>query len=343
MNREKTVQLLEVLGCTVPKSQPRAGWVVCDCALGPWNHTDGKSSSGVFGVETKAGDARFNCFACEAHGTLSDLVFEVKLRNKKDFARTYDFKAAEQLIAQAESELELDGLDAPDVEQMLFGKKSKPHVFPDWWLDTFPSWKASKIARDYLHHGRKSADPVLPEIADFLDLRFDANQRRICFPIRNFSGHLMGLHGRAIDVDVEPRYRMYLQSKRNNPDIWFGEHWIDLDLPIVVVEGPFDLASVLRVYPNVCTPLFASPSARKLSRLADCMEWVTLFDRGTGGDKGREKVSRTITDSVVRHVVPPEDFKDPGEMTKEALVQVLSPFVSLSDFSIASGATLNTI
>ncbi|MBY0560031.1 MAG: hypothetical protein K2Q04_09285 [Hyphomicrobium sp.] len=155
-----------------------------------------------------------------------------------------------------------------------------------------------------------------PAIADALDLRIDTYQKRVCFPIRDFKGRLVGFHGRAVEKGVEPRYRMYLQGGHNNPIYWLGEHWVDLDKPLVVVEGPFDVASVRRVYKNVASPLFSNPSFEKLRRMASCLEWITFYDRGTGGDAGRAKVSACLhQDHVVQHVLPPEGRKDPGEMT----------------------------
>ena len=158
---------------------------------------------------------------------------------------------------------------------------------------------------------------VTPASAEQLDLRADTDQRRICFPVRDFKRRLVGLHGRAVDAHTEPRYRMYLQAGKNNPIVWLGEDWVDLNQPIVVVEGPFDLASVKRVYDNVVSPLFVNPSFAKMKRMTDALEWVTLYDRGAGGDAGRDKVSKLLGhDHVITHLHPPKGRKDPGEMVE---------------------------
>ena len=163
-----------------------------------------------------------------------------------------------------------------------------------------------------------------------LELKADTQQKRICFPVRDFKHRLVGLHGRCIYPNVEPRYRMYQYAGQTNPQVWLGEDWVDTNRPILVVEGPFDLASCLRVYPNVVSPLWATPSLEKLRRMADAFEWVTLYDRGGGGDSGRTQVSKALSsDYVVTHLKPPEHRKDPGEMTVPELRELLGEYLQL--------------
>lgn len=324
MTPDQITSILKRLGVTNPQQHKRTGWVVSSCPLGPWRHDDGKSGPEVFGVKLEPGDPHTNCFSCGWKGSLGDLVFTMRHLNKKEPHLTVKWGDVLASIEEAQVAEEFM-FDSPDVEEVLFGEKSKPHVFPEWWLDSFTPWSTAKLCRAYL-----AERGVSPEIADRLDLRWDSDQKRVCFPVRDFAGRLMGLHGRAIEPETQPRYRMYLQAKQNNPIIWLGENWIDLSLPIVVVEGPFDLASVMRVYRNVTSPLFASPSFDKLLRMADALEWITFFDRGTGGDTGRGRVDKLLTkDHVVHHLVPPKGRKDPGECSIEQLADLLSPIVPL--------------
>jgi hypothetical protein len=149
--------------------------------------------------------------------------------------------------------------------------------------------------------------------------------------VRDFNGRLVGLHGRAIDDKAEPRYRMYTFAKQNNPIAWLGECWVDLGRPIVVAEGPFDLASIRRVYANVVSPLFANPSVDKVRRMSDALEWVTFLDRGVGGDKGRERIESALGKGhVIQHLHPPKGRKDPRDMSVEELVATLADLVSLT-------------
>lgn len=324
MKKQQIREFLKLLGAKVPVSQSRAGWVVSNCPLCHWRHENGESSPEVFGVKIESGDSFCNCFACDFHGSQTDLVIEMRRLNKLDNHGEFGFKQALDMVMKAEEEMDLDALDSPDIEEMLFGEGQQDHIFPDWWLSTFPAWDTVKFARDYVKERG-----IHPKVASMLDLRADTQQERLCFPVRDFSGNLRGLHGRAIHDGVEPRYRMYLQAKKNNPLIWLGEHWIDLDQPIVVVEGPMDLAHVMQVYRNVASPLFSNPNYLKINRIADALEVVTLLDRGTGGDKGREKLGGALKHSMVTHLKPPVQYKDPGDMPPEEIAELLADHVPL--------------
>lgn len=331
MKLQTGVEFLKGLGCTVPQHQPRTGWVLSDCPLGPWNHTAGKSSAKVFGL--RLSDGHCKCFACDWTGNVEELVGELHARSKPTL---FSKSATQPLIAidyKAITEL-LTGFDAepewPTLDLKLSNPKASLHVFPEEWLESFPEALSVGWALKYLHKRQ-----VPPQLALDLDLRADTKQHRVCFPVRDFKKRLVGLHGRAVEGGVDPRYRMYLHDKKNNQIAWLGESWVDLSQPIVVVEGPFDLASVRRVYANVVSPLFSNPSYDKIKRMAPASTWITFYDRGTGGDHGREKVDKAIGgDHVVHHLLPPEGVKDPGEMSAQEIYETLNNVLPDSAFSI---------
>jgi hypothetical protein len=322
------MEFLQTVGVTNANRYKRTGWVISACPLGPWNHENGKSSPEVFGVKIENGDPHCSCFACGYHGTLGSLAQRMIGLNKVQPRIEAKWGHANQLVWEAEETQEFD-FDIPGIEDVLAAKKEGLHEFPAWWLGGFPpAWDVA-WARDYL----QSRDVPLI-VAAALDIRCDPDQRRVCFPVRDFGCKLVGLHGRALDENAEPRYRMYTHAKKNNPIAWLGENWIDLTKPIVVVEGPFDLANVKRVYDNVASPLFATPSFDKLKRMSDALEWITLFDRGAGGDAGRARVTKALReDHVIHHLHPPKGRKDPGEMKVAELTEILSPLVPLTAFS----------
>lgn len=312
-------KFLKLVGIDAPHDQPRTGWIISHCPLGPWRHEGGKSSAGRFGVKLETGDPHANCFSCGWRGTLTDLIILMRHLNKSDHhVEATAWSGAMALIEEAESTLELD-LDTPDISELLLGDYDEDHVFPEWWLETFSPWDTSAVARAYL-----GARDLPGEVADLLDIRWDSQQKRVCFPVRDFDGRLRGLHGRAIEKDVEPRYRMYTQAGKNSPLIWLGEDHVDFDKPILVAEGPFDYGSCKRVYRNTVTPLFANPSFAKIKRMSTALEWVTFLDRGTGGDSGRAAISKCLhEDHVITHLLPPAHRKDPGECTVPELVDIL--------------------
>jgi len=326
MNREQAISWLKLLGAKVPSSQLRAGWTISDCPLGPWKHEGGHSSSEVFGVKVEGGDSFCTCFSCGFHGSQTDLVIYMKMLNKGVPISKFEFGEAFQRIMQAEQTAELEGLDSPSIEELMMNPPNQLHEYPQWWLDSFAEVSHHiPWAVEYLEQRNVSF-----KLAKQFDLRVDTEQHRICMPVRDFQGRLMGFHGRAVNENVEPRYRMYTYAKKNNPLVWLGEAWVDVNKPVIVVEGFFDLMSVYRVYQNVVSPLFSNPNMTKLKRMGDCSEVFTLLDRGKGGDTGRTKFS-LMKDSLVTHLLPPVGVKDPGEMSVEQLQNLLGEHLPLKN------------
>lgn len=324
MHQDSMVKLLKMLGSKIPMAQQRAGWFVASCPLAPWTHDGGTDKNPAFAVKKEPGDAFCTCFACGWHGPLSELLVVMRHRNKTQYVLDTHWGEAHEIVEQAEREGFLN-LDGPGIEEILFGQTLKQQVFSESWLGSFPKWRDVPMAVQYVQERGLS-----PDVADVLDLRCDTDQQRVCFPVRDFKGVLKGFHGRAIHKDTDPRYRMYLYMKRNNPLVWLGESWVDTEKPIVVVEGPMDLASVYRVYRNVVSPLFATPSQAKILRMADALQWITLLDRGKGGDAGREKIAKALRrDHTITHLEPPTGRKDPGECSVEELQSLLKEHVFL--------------
>lgn len=324
MATEQIVKLLKLLGSNVPALQNRTGWVISTCPLAPWRHDSGKDNNPSFGIRRQSGDPHAHCFSCGFGGSASDLAFTIRHLNKTKPEIEVNWSKVFAVLEKLEDAFTLN-LDGPDIEEMLFAPKKADHVFPDWWFESFLPATDVPIAMSYLAQRGVSGD-----VAHKLDLRVDTTEGRICFPVRDFQGKLRGLHGRAMHKDTEPRYRMYTQAGQNNPLIWLGEHWVDFTKPVVVVEGPFDLASVFRVYPNVVSPLFANPSNEKIQRMADALEQVTLLDRGKAGDLGRAKMQSVLgSDHLIHHVLPPEGRKDPGECSESEIRDILQGLVPL--------------
>ena len=302
----------------------RADWVICKCPMAPWLHKNGTDNSPSFGVKIEPGQSYVNCFSCGTKGTPSDLLLELNYRLQKDpkHKPKYDLETAMAVVTETIDELpSFAGMTSYDED--LFANPKELIEYPDWWLDTFPLAMTNKKAMKYLE-----SRGVTEALASALDLRVDTSEQRLCFPVRDFDGILRGFHGRDMTGKSDLRYKMYPFAKQTNPSIWLGESWVDFDKPIIVVEGPFDMASVQRVYRNVVTPLFANPNKAKLLRMGGAMEWVTFLDSGKAGDQGRDRIHKTLSDKhTVVDVIPP--VKDPGEMTEEALRELLDPLMDL--------------
>jgi DNA primase len=204
-----------------------------------------------------------------------------------------------------------------------------PEVFfSERWLASFYRATDSVAAMSYL-----ATRQITHRVIELLDLRYDSSLNAVGFPIRNFSGVLCGMRARIIaPAPEQPRYHVYRTSDgRHNQFAFLGESMLDFDKPIVMTESVFDLASVLRVYPNVCAPMSAAVSRGRLKRLNRVVELVTLFDADSAGDRARKTVRAALSDAYITDVFPTDGCKDAGEMSVVQLVALLKRYVDVTD------------
>lgn len=320
MNQAQIKLLFGMLGSKA--TGYRSGWVEGHCVF-PWNHggCDTHPSFAIHeGSPTKKSIGK--CLSCGWGGDLLDLIYALKGHLDKEPDSRYDLVGAMQLIAQ-DSEDFINPLDIPDYEDKV---KNDVTVFPEQWLSTFSP--ISKFNEALLYCASRHLSPGL---LGSLDVRYDPLLKRVCFPVRSYTGDLMGVQGRSIEPDTTLRYYQYGYHGKRNSHVWMGENSVNLDDPVVLTEGPFDLASIRRVYPNVLASFTTGLSQRKLGRIADAFELVTFFDSGKGGDAARQKIEdRYGKKMLVTHIVPDEQEDDAGNMSYDSLRSALSNVVPLS-------------
>lgn len=297
-------------------------WVQAACPLSPWRHQNGTDKNPSFGVRVMPGESRVYCLACGFSGTQYDVLVQLRAHEVD-----VDFASALEVGEEAEESAGIGGsFDSPGYEEAL-ERKNDEHIYPDWFLDVFEPAYALGVVHPYLE-GRR----VPYEVAEFLDLRYDPHRRRVLFPVRDSCKRLRGLHGRAIEIPCggEPwerqlKYKAYPFDGRANLHVWLGEHWADLERPVVIAESVFDLARVLEVYDNVVSPLTASVGTDRLRRLAGVRQVVTLFDEDKAGALARERVAG-MRGARVSHVRLPEGT-DAADSDPEELARLLAPHV----------------
>jgi hypothetical protein len=321
MNKDSALAFLRALGARqVTVQSPTT--IVASCPLAPWEHASGKDAHPSFAVIINPRkETHYNCFTCGG-GDLIDLVR--KLAKHGAAMPRYDLKTALKIAVSAEEE---------DITFHVkeWGEPEEPWVtFPELWLSTFARAENHARSLDYL---RKRGLPR--GVIRALDLRYDDDRDTICFPIRDFEGNLCGLRGRRIEPrDDQPRYHVYKTGeKKHNRAVWYGEGWLDFDKPVIMCESVFDVASVFRVYQNVCAPMSASFSEERAKRMAGAVEVITLFDADKAGDQARGRVRKYLPKAYVTDVHLPDGFKDPGEMDAETLGELLSQHVKVKSLA----------
>ena len=102
---------------------------------------------------------------------------------------------------------------------------------------------------------------------------------------------------------------------------------MNLDSPLVLVEGPFDYTSVYRAYPNVVASFTSGLSVEKCKRLGLASELITFYDHGSGGDAARKRLDEVFPKLPITHLIPTEQQEDPGNMSLEEIQELLTEYV----------------
>ena len=317
MRPERIEAVLAFLNSKVDHSKNRRGWVIATCPFAVVTHSGAVDRSPSFGVSMDAPGKRqvYTCFSCGETGLFEALPFNLRAKMReagKGKQHNYQYgKALEVMVADEDEDLDLDLPDYDDPEP------PDPTIvipWPEYYLDSFKSVFAFSEALDYLHTRQITEDVTLQ-----LNLRFDSQRKRVCFPLRDYDQNLIGLHGRTIN-EHPMKYYAYGFEDRRNPLPWLGEAWVNFDETVVLVESVFDLASVLRVYPNSMCALSVGMSEEKIKRIDHGVQFITFFDHGTGGDRARDLLTKHLT-TPHTHVKPATG--DPGDMTESVVVDYI--------------------
>lgn len=307
MELDNVVALLTALGGKVTATSSNR--VTCRCVFAPFRHNGGVDNHPSSSISMKTG--QYSCFTCKERGSPYIIYKKLKLLYGENPPPKINFKAAMKLIDGEDVD---DLLNFPDYEEEINKKPLELVPFDEsWWQKFLPAHT----------HPYVVVREISAHMAKLIDIRLDYERNRILFPIRNWDGVLMGIHGRTFLDDVEPRYFSYPCNGVRNPSVWMGEDHVDLDEPIVLTEGQFDYAKVRVHYHNVLSGQTTSVGFEKMKRLAGASEIITIYDQGVGGDHGRESISEYFTNIPVTHLKPPAEYGDLGNMPDEEVRELL--------------------
>lgn len=321
MKREKIEALIPLLGSKVTGF--RNGWVEAKCPFAKWRHDGGKDNNPSFAIHANAKkNSTYKCFSCGKGGDLLGLQIDLAMELRADPQPGFNLGEAATLIVNEFEELEFDP-NIPDYEDEV---KPVAVPYPEWWLTSFkPAWEFFE-ARMYL----RTRD-VSKVTSTQLELKYDPIRKRVCFPFRDHQGRLMGMQGRDITNKDPLRYYFYAHKNVRNMQYWLGEDHVDFDKPVVLVEGPFDYASVFRLYTNVMASFSAGISDEKLAKVAGASELITFYDQGKGGDSARARVHKVLSGIPIIDVYPENEGGDPGSMSAAEVSYHLGEHISLSE------------
>ena len=335
MKKDKVIKLLSIL--KAKNVLPLESWVKCSCLFAKHTHKSGKDNNPSSGISFDTNLNMYNCYSCGTKMPISDALFELFRLNRQADIVDPNVITAMTFLDDMESEDYLHE-DTPFEEDAY---KKEFYDFGEGWLNGFSSVFNFPKAMDYLKNRKGGAVP--DRVIKELDLRYDQPKQLIGFPYREWDHNkVAGMRGRSIDPIINSddtkkndRHRDYKYPDKNNTSlVWYRANALDPSKPLVVVEGEFDSARVYQLYRNVTALLTANASPQKMLQLCQFTEGVYWFtDSDDPGQKSRVRAREFFEKNGVNFedMIPPEGFKDPGEMPIKFLKYVLKEHLTLDE------------
>jgi len=176
---------------------------------------------------------------------------------------------------------------------------------------------------------------------------FDRINMRIVFPIRSYKGELVGIVGRTIFSDVEPRYMAYtsiLKESYPNYNFYKGHHLYNFNNiyskyynsstqpKIIIVEGfKACLWLVQQGWEDTCALMGSNMTKEQANLLSSLTNRFVLFlDNNPAGRSGSKKIVTFLQNyGIVDDVVTPKMTKEqPDDFSKAELKDILDPVLN---------------
>lgn len=219
----------------------------------------------------------YNCFGCSKSGHIVDIVQKIE---------KVSFSTAQAMLSRYKGLLPVG-----------IGVLGRQHIsyMDDSDLELFMPIQG-KIYKSYLKSRR-----IKMKIATRFDLREGSAikkgwQKRIIYPIRDLNGNLVSIEGRTINGD-EPRFMKWLGSKAA-----YGILGVDIipktdyGLPLFIVEGLFDVMSVVQMGYNAVGMSCSDISDKQLGLLRKVTKHPIVILDGTNSCTAyqRDRVRQAI-------------------------------------------------
>lgn len=321
-------QFLHALGCQ--KISAGSKWVRATCPMGHL-HSGGKDRQPSFAVSINPGDeSHCRCQACGIYGGLTQLIWRISADGKRPRPDLFDF-----LVQHNQIDAEKICIDRPEpAEDDIKGRilASRKYIQPPKRESKFvhpddepqaevPEDTLRQMIADMpdyvLEYLTRRADPVMgvggrglePHTVVEWELGWHPVQRRICIPIRDESGKLVAVSGRAFDDNARPKY---LHSRFKRDRVLFGEHRHDASIRSgFLFEGFFQtIYSWQCGYTNVNARMGTHLSRQQAEKLVRWFDHLTIVPDGDrAGRDAAERDRRTLADLEF----PGRPFDPPGK------------------------------
>lgn len=315
MNREEILKLAEALGSRTYNNGGRS--IVICCPLAKWTHATGTDKSPSCSVFIEDDDmSSFNCFTCHKHGTVSDLVSQI---NRLSGGGLEQLQIWVESVNKSNLSAKLDR--AVKVSNPITaGFVDRYRIFDENELDDFKN----RVPKYALDRG------ITIDSCKLWGLGYDRNAEdpRLIFPVRDRKAKLVGIVGRTIIKDKEPRYKNYWGF--NKAGFLYGEHLINSQSikPIIVVEGMIDPIIVKQYIDCDCLAqmgtVLSDEQAKKLISYAGIRPVITMYDGDKAGDSARKIAYNKLKSKIIVYHANLPRNSDPGSSNKEEIEKALN-------------------
>lgn len=306
------LDLFAKLGIERVRAHEYSGNVQISCPYAPQLHERGTDRNPSCSVKIAEGDVSlFRCFACGSSGSLVGMLRRLN---------EYRGGALDELVKLV-VDLEKQDLGA-QVEKAIqkYGQLPPPAKQAEW-----EAWDEKEIADWVGKVPQYALDRGLSlETCREWGLGYDEKEKRLVFPIRRADGKLVGVTGRALREDIEPRYKDYWGFAKER--YLYGEHKLDPKMGrLIVVEGPIKLLTLWGWgYRNVIATMMAVPAGGQLRRLRDLgLDVFMAQDGNKAGQLGRAKFREALFGRLRLFDVRVPEGKGPDDIPQEQFEDIL--------------------
>lgn len=363
MDVDEAQDFLWMLGCR--KISVGARWVKGNCPLG-YRHRGGADKTPSFGISIDPKDhSNCRCLACMFSGDPLTLLWRMAMDGKAikpewiDFAVTHNQWNVERLGVDEDGN-DLTPAKGTSIKVPAAGVMerlarlqyspfpTKEKKFPDRFQP-----KQSRVPEDLL---QKMIYAMPAEVLAYLmrapdaanniegrnlrgstieawELGWHPGQRRICIPIRDVDGNLVGVSGRSYDADAKgPKYLHTTGFKRDL--VLYGEHKIDKNVRVgYLFEGFFHVMAAWQCgFTNSLARLGTHLSRVQLEKLVSWFDRLIIVPDGDEpGRNSADTLSWALSSRIVVQVIPMPEGKDADSILPEQLIALLRPTVALDN------------
>lgn len=200
-----------------------------------------------------------------------------------------------------------------ELERSLRPTVVEPEIILDTLVIDYEDSEAVKKLLPFIERG------LSVETLKWFEIGYSENKNRIVIPVRNHQYKVVGLIGRAILSEQEPRYLYNTGFKRAT--VLFNIQNAKLHSDVIIVEGSVDAMKVHEAgYPNVVASLGAQVSTQQISLLKKYFDRIIIFsDNDEAGKSMRDGIITSCCGKELYEAKIPDGFKDPGEMSVEQI------------------------